>query len=146
MKPLDFYLFVVRVSEANLESYERYILDDETHCSLFFQELGITDLKYLPKEKSYNYGMEMLMPDFRYEFPISEMFKFSVLKKDDLPLVEKFCSEKNIAPNSYMIVYKQDIKLSDDFQLSFPNFYFVGKFTMSEAGMKNEQLANPHLF
>lgn len=146
MKPYDFYLFVARVNEANLQDYDRYNMDEQTHTSLFFTELGITDVEYLEEEKAYNYGIDLLWPDFRYEFPLSELFKFSLLKDEDLPMVEQFCREKGIVPNSYIIIYRKGLTLTDDITLSFPDIHFVGKFTMSEEDLESEKLANPHLF
>lgn len=144
MQPFHYHLFVARVEAGNDQAYDQYVLDEKNNNPLFLRELGIHDFKY--ENQAYNYGMEVLDVDFRYEFPISELFKMSVVKKVDLETIEKFCEEKNIAPNSYIILYKKGLKLPKNFQLSFPNIFYVGEFEMSKQGKEVEMDMNPHLF
>lgn len=120
-----------------------WLINITIHC--FFSELAIDDYKVRDGEIE-NYGLEVLNPDFRYEFPLSELLKMTLLKKEDLPLVEKFCQEKGISPNSYIILYKKGLKINEKTPLSYPNLYYVGEFEMSEEGKEMEEFSYPHLF
>lgn len=144
MKPFHYHLFVARVEAGNDQAYDQYVLDEKNNNPLFLRELGIHDFKY--ENQAYNYGMEVLDVDFRYEFPISELFKMSVVKKVDLETIEKFCEEKNIAPNSYIILYKKGLKLPKKLPTFLSQFFYVGEFEMSKQGKEVEMDMNPHLF
>lgn len=144
MKPFYYHLFVACVEAEKDQAYDHYVLDEENNNPLFLRELGITDFAY--ENEVYNYGMEVLDVDFRYEFPISELFKFSVVKKEDFGVIENFCEVKKIVPNSYIILYKKGLKLPKEIHLSFQNIFYVGEFEMSEQGKEGEMDMNPHLF
>lgn len=139
-----FHLFLARIEAGKTDEYDQYILDKHKK-SLFFSELAIDDYKVSDGEIE-NYGLEVLDPDFRYEFPLSELLKMTLLKKEDLPLVEKFCQEKGISPNSYSILYKKGLKINEKTPLSYPNLYYVGEFEMDEKMKKMEAFSYPHLF
>lgn len=139
-----FHLFLARIEAGKTDEYDQYILDKHNK-SLFFSELAIDDYKVNDGEIE-NYGLEVLDPDFRYEFPLSELLKITLLKKEDLPLVKKFCQEKGISPNSYSILYGKGLKINEKTPLSYPNLYYVGEFEMDEKMKKMEAFSYPHLF
>ncbi|MFK8281330.1 hypothetical protein [Capnocytophaga cynodegmi] len=138
-----FHLFLAQIKESDFEAYHSYIFDKETNNPLFFKELNIKD--YTPKITD-NYGLEVLNPDFRYEFPLSELLKFTLLKKEDLPIVETLCEEKGILPNSYIILYRKGLQIPKEVLLSFPNLYYFGEFEMDNNALISKKLAYPHLF
>lgn len=139
-----FHLFLARIEAGKTNEYDKYILDKHKN-SLFFNELAIDDYKVCDGTIE-NYGLEVLNPDFRYEFPLSELLKMTLLKKEDLPLVEKFCQEKGISPNSYSILYKKGLKINEKTPLSYPNLYYVGAFEMDAEALISKQILYPHLF
>lgn len=139
-----YHLFVARVEKGQTKDYDRYALDEAHRIPLFFKELDIDD--YVFDGEIGNYGIEVLNPDFRYEFPLSELFFDSVVKQADILTIEQFCQEKNISPNSYIIIYKKDLKINPKICLSYPNLYYVGEFEMSEEGKEMEEFSYPHLF
>lgn len=139
-----FHLFLARIEAGKTDEYDQYILDKHKK-SLFFSELAIDDYK-VGDGGIENYGLEVLNPDFRYEFPLSELLKMTLLKEEDLPLVEKFCQEKGISPNSYIIIYKKDLKIDKGTSLSYPNLYYVGEFEMDAEALISKQILYPHLF
>lgn len=143
-KTYYYHLFVARIEEGKTKDYDQYALGETHTIPLFFKELGIED--YVFDGEIGNYGVEVLNPDFRYEFPLSELFFDSVVKQEDLPTIGKFCKEKDILPNSYIIIYKKDLKINKETSFSYPNLYYVGEFEMSEEGKESEQFRNPHLF
>ncbi|MFK8275705.1 hypothetical protein ACI76Y_08500 [Capnocytophaga cynodegmi] len=143
-KTYYYHLFVACIEEGKTKNYDQYALGETHTIPLFFKELDIED--YVFDGEIGNYGVEVLNPDFRYEFPLSELFFDSVVKQKDLPTIEKFCKEKDILPNSYIIIYKKDLKINKETSFSYPNLYYVGEFEMSEEGKESEQFRNPHLF
>ncbi|CEN36370.1 hypothetical protein [Capnocytophaga cynodegmi] len=138
-----FHLFLAQIKESDFEAYHSYIFDKETNNPLFFKELNIKD--YTPKITD-NYGLEVLNPDFRYEFPLSELLKFTLLKKENLPIMEALCEQKGISPNSYIILYRKGLQIPKEVLLSFPNLYYFGEFEMDNNALISKKLAYPHLF
>lgn len=142
-KMYHFHLFIARVEEHKDEAYHSYVLDRQKNNSTFFKELGI---KNSSGNILDNYGLEAFDPDFRYEFPLSELLKLTLLKSEDLPTVETFCKQRDITPNSYIILYGNDLSIANEIVLSYPNLYYVGKFEMDKEVLKIKKIAYPHLF
>lgn len=135
-----FYLFLAKITENDVEKFRQYALGDGKDNPLFFSELQITDFSL------QNYGIEVLSPDFQYDFPLSELLKLTLLQKEDLPLVEKICAEKGISPNVYIILYKKDLQLPENVLLSHPDLHYVGNYKMDANAMISKQLLYPQLF
>ncbi|ATA90587.1 hypothetical protein [Capnocytophaga stomatis] len=137
-KTYYFHLFLARVAEGKTKEYNTYIKDHSN--PLFFKELEIYDYSF------DTYGIEVLQPEFQYDFPLSELLKFSLLKRENLPIVEEFCKAKNILPNSYIILYHQGLKIPKEVSLSYPDLYYIGEFEMDKNALMSKKLAYPHLF
>ena len=64
----------------SIEEYDKYIdIDGTTQTSQLAIDLGFP---YRDKELNEVYGLTCLQPDFRYSFPLSELFF-------DMPVLEK---------------------------------------------------------
>ena len=88
----------------------------------------------------------MLNPDFCYEFSLSKLLKMTLLKTKNLPTVENFCKQRQLMPNSYIILYDNNLSLPNKMVLSYPNLYYVGEFEMDEEALISKQILYPHLF
>ena len=138
-----FHLFVARIEEHNAQAYHSYVFDKQKYNPNFFRELGIGNSYGDIKD---NYGLEVLNPDFRYEFSLSELLKMTLLKNKNLPTVENFCKQRQITSNSYIILYDNNLSLPNKMVLSYPNLYYVGEFEMDEEALISKQILYPHLF
>ena len=137
-----FHLFVARIEEHNAQAYHSYVFDKQKNSPNFFRELGIGNSYDDIKD---NYGLEVLNPDFRYEFSLSELLKMTLLKNKNLPTVENFCKQRQITSNSYIILYDNNLSLPNKMVLSYPNLYYVGEFEMDEEALISKQILYPHL-
>lgn len=135
-----FHLFLARIAEGKTKEYDTYVFDEENNNPLFFKELGINN--YIPDD----YGLEVLQPDFRYEFPLSELLFSSLVKSEDIKKIEIFCQKENISPNSYVTLYREGLKIPKNIKLSYPDLHYVGEFEMDKNALESEKEAYPHLF
>ncbi|MDO5105924.1 hypothetical protein [Capnocytophaga sp.] len=139
-KPYYYHLFVARIIEGKTREFDAYIFDEEHNNPLFFKELYIND--YLPED----YGLEVLNPDFRYDFPLSELSFNSLVKSEDIPKISEFCIKQGVIPNSYVTLYRQGLKIDKSVSLSYPNLYYIGEYEMDTEALENEKEVYTHLF
>ncbi|GET46299.1 hypothetical protein [Capnocytophaga felis] len=135
-----FHLFLAHIAEGKTKEYDTYVFDEENNNPLFFKELRINDYAF------GKYGIEVLQPDFRYELPLSELLKHSLLKKEHLSSVEEICKTKGISPNSYIILYRRGLKIPKNPQLSHPDLHYIGEYEMDENALISKKILFPHLF
>ena len=88
----------------SMEEYDKYIdIDGTTQTSQLAIDLGFP---YRDKELDEVYGLTCLQPDFRYSFPLSELFfDMPVLEKDIESIGDIYRRYFDKPPNTYIFLF-----------------------------------------
>ena len=107
----------------SMEEYDKYIdIDGTTQTSQLAIDLGFP---YRDKELDEVYGLTCLQPDFRYSFPLSELFfDMPVLEKDMESIGDIYRRYSDKLPNTYIFLFNG----WPQFQSGSVKYFYIGLF------------------
>ena len=109
----------------SMEEHDKYIdIDGTTQTSQLAIDLGFP---YRDKELDEVYGLTCLQPDFRYSFPLSELFfDMPVLEKDMQSIGDIYRRYSDKPLNTYIFLFNERLQ----FQSCgvFEKYFYIGLF------------------
>lgn len=109
----------------SMEEYDKYIdIDGTTQTSQLAIDLGFP---YRDKELDEVYGLTCLQPDFRYSFPLSELFfDMPVLEKDMQSIGDIYRRYSDKPPNTYLFLFNGRLQFQSGGV--FGKYFYIGLF------------------
>ena len=109
----------------SMEEYDKYIdIDGTTQTSQLAIDLGFP---YRDKELDEVYGLTCLQPDFRYSFPLSELFfDMPVLEKDMESIGDIYRRYSDKLPNTYIFLFNGWLQFQSG--SVFGKYFYIGLF------------------
>lgn len=126
----------------DIPAYHSYMDANDSGISPFARDLGVADEA---SDWETSGVIASLFPDPRYILPLSELFKGSPVRQEDLDEIARRCTAYGIAePNTYIWYFHPTIRPT--LGQTFGGYCYIGRFVANDFFWESRTLLYPETF